>query len=734
MTNAVQLSEVSKSYGDHLAVDQLDLQVPAGSIYGFIGPNGSGKTSTIRMILQIIHPDSGTVEVLGQRGVRSANDQIGYLPEERGLYKKMTVGKLLAYYASLKGMPKRAICPAIDQWLDRLGLSDWKKAKIEALSKGMAQKIQFISAAIANPKLLILDEPFSGLDPVNAEVLRAEILRLREAGTTVIFSTHDMSTAETLCDSLFMIHRGKKVLDGTLTSIQDKFGADTIRLRAAPGVAAKSSRANARPRRTQRSRAVPRSEALRKPARATQAPRRSWGGAVVRDRPAITAGHFCAHRRGGDIMIDKILRIARAEYLNSVTSKAFVIGVLVTPVMIVGSMLVEKISAKAKGSQDRKVAIIDYSGKLFPALEKRAEIRNKLGVMSEGKKVRPGFLLESVEPSDDENSLIWELSERVRRKEIFGFAILGTDLLTAESPSIRYYTNTPTYQELPNWLRAGVDEELQRERFLAAEIDANQIRSIMRRTGIKKMELAEKDSDGAVTTRAGQDDLLTSMVPSIGMFLLFMMVMTSAPTLLNSTLEEKINKISEFLVSAVSPFELMMGKLIGALLTAITLSITYLMALSYIAHRYGILESIPLSLFLWFFVFLILAMMTFGSFCLAIGAACSEIRDAQSLMMPLIILMTVPVLLWQPVMQNPSSSFATAASLIPTFTPMLLYLRLAIPPGVPWWELVIGVVGCTLFMLFAVWAAAKIFRIGILSQGQAPSLTKIVKWVFNSRD
>jgi ABC-2 type transport system ATP-binding protein len=230
--NAVHLTNVSKSYGGHRAVDTLDLAVPAGSIYGFIGPNGSGKTTTIRMILHIIFPDAGEVEVLGQRGVRAANDHIGYLPEERGLYKKMTVGHLLAYYAGLKGMPTREISDAVDGWLNRLTLTDWKKKKVEALSKGMAQKVQFVSAVIAKPKLLILDEPFSGLDPVNAEVLRAEILRLREEGTTVIFSTHDMSAAEKMCDAIFMIHRGKKVLDGTLASIQQQYGADTVRLRA----------------------------------------------------------------------------------------------------------------------------------------------------------------------------------------------------------------------------------------------------------------------------------------------------------------------------------------------------------------------------------------------------------------------------------------------------------------------------------------------------------------------
>jgi ABC-2 type transport system ATP-binding protein len=173
--------------------------------------------------------------VLGERGTRAANDRIGYLPEERGLYKKMTVRRVLAYYATLKGMNSRDAREAIGQWLARMGLEKWANHKVEALSKGMAQKIQFISAVIAKPQLLILDEPFSGLDPVNLEVLRVAILKQRLRGTTVIFSTHDMTMAEQMCDFVFMIYKGRKVLDGTLAAIQSNYGADTVRLRLEGG-------------------------------------------------------------------------------------------------------------------------------------------------------------------------------------------------------------------------------------------------------------------------------------------------------------------------------------------------------------------------------------------------------------------------------------------------------------------------------------------------------------------
>lgn len=229
MANAIELSQVTKRFGKQTAVDQMDLAVPEGSIYGFIGPNGSGKTTTLRMILRILQPDEGTVNVLGELNGKTADNRLGYLPEERGLYKRMKVRDVLTYYARLKGFYD---CQAaINEWLGRLGATQWANKKVDALSKGMAQKIQFIASVVAKPKLVILDEPFSGLDPVNLESLRDAVLSLREQGTTIVFSTHDMEMAEKMCDTIFMIFNGKKVLDGTLHSIQSQYPANEIRLR-----------------------------------------------------------------------------------------------------------------------------------------------------------------------------------------------------------------------------------------------------------------------------------------------------------------------------------------------------------------------------------------------------------------------------------------------------------------------------------------------------------------------
>lgn len=228
--NTVELENVTKTFGKFVAVNDLSLAVPERCVYGFIGPNGSGKTTTLRMIMNIFYPDRGAIRVFGGAYDESCSDRIGYLPEERGLYKKMKVRELLQFYGELKN--GKNVRTDVDRWLDRFDLGEWANKKVEALSKGMSQKVQFIGAVVARPPLLILDEPFSGLDPVNMDVIRSAVLDLQAEGTTVIFSTHDMAVAERMCDFIFMIFKGRKVLDGTLEAIQDEYGSDTVRLRA----------------------------------------------------------------------------------------------------------------------------------------------------------------------------------------------------------------------------------------------------------------------------------------------------------------------------------------------------------------------------------------------------------------------------------------------------------------------------------------------------------------------
>jgi ABC-2 type transport system ATP-binding protein len=223
MPHAVELRAIRKTFGLKVAVEHLDLSIESGSMIGLIGPNGAGKTTAIRIIMSILFPDSGDVRVLGKESALESKDRIGYLPEERGLYKKMKVGDFLEYMARLKGVDGSAAGPRVWKWLERVGLPREARKRCEELSKGMSQKVQFIAAVIHEPDLLILDEPFSGLDPVNARLLRQLVNEEHRRGCTLIFSTHQMSQAENQCDRVVMIHQGKKVLDNTLEEIRGAY-------------------------------------------------------------------------------------------------------------------------------------------------------------------------------------------------------------------------------------------------------------------------------------------------------------------------------------------------------------------------------------------------------------------------------------------------------------------------------------------------------------------------------
>ncbi len=219
------LEAVTKRYAGHTAVRELSLAVPAGAVYGLLGPNGAGKTTTIRMIMNIIAPDEGTVRLFGTRGTgRDLSRRIGYLPEERGLYRKMKVVDVLVFLAETRGMDRGAARREAAAWLERLGLAAWGSHKIDDLSKGMQQKVQFISTMLHGPDLLILDEPFAGLDPINSQVMKDTVMELARKGTTVLFSTHIMEHAEKLCDSVCIIARGEKVLDGALSDVKRTHG------------------------------------------------------------------------------------------------------------------------------------------------------------------------------------------------------------------------------------------------------------------------------------------------------------------------------------------------------------------------------------------------------------------------------------------------------------------------------------------------------------------------------
>jgi ABC-2 type transport system ATP-binding protein len=237
----LDINHVTKRFGQHVANDDISLHIQSGRIFGLLGPNGAGKTTLIRMITGITLPDQGTITLGSDASIDLRRERIGYLPEERGLYKKMTVGDQLRYFAGLKGLDARRADERIAYWLDRMDATGWTTKKIQELSKGMQQKVQFISTILHEPSVLILDEPFSGLDPVNADVLIGVIRQLQQSGTTIILSTHQMDQVERLCDDIALINRGRVVLSGEVAQVRAGFDSDRLRIRSASGTSALES-------------------------------------------------------------------------------------------------------------------------------------------------------------------------------------------------------------------------------------------------------------------------------------------------------------------------------------------------------------------------------------------------------------------------------------------------------------------------------------------------------------
>src|SRR5512143_1288170 len=225
---ALVLEAVSKSFDGHRAVRSLSLQVPRGSVFGLLGPNGAGKTTTLRMVMNVFAPDSGRIEILGRPADHAARDRIGYMPEERGLYPRMVLEEQLVFMAAIKGVERKEAQRRLGPWLERLSLADWRKKKVNELSKGMQQTAQFVATVLHDPELLIMDEPMSGLDPVGTDVMRETMLDLRRRGATIVLSSHQMEAVERLCDRVALINRGEKVLDGSVAEVKSRHGKNTV--------------------------------------------------------------------------------------------------------------------------------------------------------------------------------------------------------------------------------------------------------------------------------------------------------------------------------------------------------------------------------------------------------------------------------------------------------------------------------------------------------------------------
>lgn len=437
----------------------------------------------------------------------------------------------------------------------------------------------------------------------------------------------------------------------------------------------------------------------------------------------------------------KILAIAKAEYLVAVRSKAFLVGVIMTPVFMLGGIVSQRLLGERVDKTDRRCAVVDRSGLLLPTIQAANNWRtqNEIHETTEDggtRQVRPRFIFEAYEETSDSTRTHAELSRRVESGGLIGYAIIDREILTPRESaapsghSLAYHTKTPSDLALANWLEHIVNSEVQRLRFEHAGLDQKLVQSLSRPVKLTSLGLVKPGGAGEDAPR--NNKLRTFVIPIASMLLLFMMIMMTAPALLNQVLEEKIQKISEVLISSVSPFQLFFGKLVGTVLVALTLSTVYLTAIYAVTRYLGIAHMIDPVIYPWFFFFLILALFMYGSIFSAIGASCNEIKDAQSLMTPAMLILMIPFFTFSVVLQSPNSAFAAGLSLFPPATPIIMMLRIVLEPGPPLWQLLAGVILTLGFTAVCVAAAGKVFRIGILSQGQAPTVMRMMKWIVSS--
>lgn len=441
----------------------------------------------------------------------------------------------------------------------------------------------------------------------------------------------------------------------------------------------------------------------------------------------------------------KAWTVARTEYIRAVRTKGFIVGVILMPVLMSGGWIATKIGEEARDVADRRFAVVDRSGRVLPALQAAAAWRDEHGIWGGGparEQEHPRFVpLEHapVPTAEAEPGL----SDRVRADELCGFLVVGADVLEpppgpgetdALDRELAWFTDTPTYGDLPGWIRAEVAELARRERLGRAGIDPQLVTRLSQPPPLRTMGLAERAASGEVRPAEESSRAATEAVPLILSILLFVLVMSTAPALLNTVLEEKMQRIAEVLVATVDPFDLLLGKLLATTGVALTLSVIYLGAGLAFAGTSDLvppqaLEAVTPATLAWFALFQVMALLSYGALFAAIGAACSEMQDAQNLMGPLMMLTMVPLFFIGPVLSEPDGTLATVLSLVPTATPMLMMMRVSAPPGPAWWELLAAVALTGAFTAACVWAGGRVFRIGILAQGQAPSWRRLWTWV-----
>jgi ABC-type Na+ efflux pump permease subunit len=430
--------------------------------------------------------------------------------------------------------------------------------------------------------------------------------------------------------------------------------------------------------------------------------------------------------------MNRILIVATSEFLMLVKTKFFIIGILMMPVLVGASIAFQVFAAKRVDREDRAFAVIDRTGAFYAALASAADEHNRKagsGPTATGPHFLPSEVSLGGQSIDD---IKLNLSNRVKAKDLFAFVVIPATVVDADAKAepIEYYTETPSYDPLPTWLEQKLGAQITERRFAQASIDSKLVEKLNRPVEVSKLGLVERNANGSVKQAKKVNAIATFGVPFGLMYLLFIAVMSSAPQLLNAVIEEKMSRISEVLVASVTPFQLMMGKLAGTAVVSVVLALVYLGGGTYALISAGQVDLINPVLFAWFILFLLCAVLMFGSIFIAIGAASSDLKDAQGMMQPAMIIVMLPIFVAPVILRAPDSSLAVWTSFFPTATPFLMLIRLAMTPGPPLWQVLLSVVLMLATSCFLVWAAGRIFRVGLLMQGKGATVAEMWRWIW----
>ncbi len=455
--------------------------------------------------------------------------------------------------------------------------------------------------------------------------------------------------------------------------------------------------------------------------------------------------------------MSKVLVIAKREYHATVRTKAFIISLVLMPILMLGGIVAQRLLKGVVNIDDKKIVVIDGTGVLYPKLVEAARAYNEKEIFDDEthKQDESRIVLEPAPPGPINDELRLALSDRVRRHEIFGFVEIAGGILDTPKnlagaigkqlksvvkqavtggPSVNevfFCSENQTQMGLSRWFTRVVNTAAAEERLQRAHVDPKIVSYAVQRVTIEPMSLYTRTTGGEIKRAEKSQTEAAIFVPMTVMMLMFMAIMVSAQPLLNSVLEEKQQRIAEVLLGSASPFQIMMGKLLGNVAVSVTIVAIYFVGGFFVLRHYHMTEVLPAHIIPWFIAFQILAVLLFGSVFVAVGAACTEIKEAQSYMTPIMLLLVLPMMVWFNILREPLSKFATAISFFPPCTPMIMVMRMAATRTLPMWQPIVGIGVVLITVVICVWAAGRVFRIGLLAQGKAPKPSELIRWIIS---